>query len=113
MNQNELLEFELYFEKVVENLSLSSTMKEKAERGYMAVGEWINDGLEEYNIKILPQGSFNLGTVIKPISDKDDYDIDLVCILNNHPSLSAEQTKQLIGNRLKEHRLYKEKLKRE
>ncbi len=113
MNQNELQELSLYFEKIVKNLSLSNTMKEKAERSYKAVGEWLNEGLEEYNIKILPQGSLNLGTVIKPISDKDDYDIDLVCVLNNHPTLTAKQTKLLVGNRLKENDLYYGKIKNE
>jgi hypothetical protein len=48
---------------------------------YEHVGGWLDhywsgspdDGL------VFPQGSFRLGTVVQPISPKDDYDIDLVC----------------------------------
>ena len=33
----------------------------------------------DYKITIYAQGSFALGTVIKPITDTEDYDLDLVC----------------------------------
>ncbi len=35
-----------------------------------------------YHPEIYPQGSFNIGTVIKPITHEDEYDIDLVCQLD-------------------------------
>ena len=31
-----------------------------------------------YNPEIYPQGSFLLGTVTRPLSDAEEYDIDLV-----------------------------------
>lgn len=51
---------------------------------------------------MFPQGSFSLGTVIKPSSDEDDYDIDLVCKLQVAKSdLSQKQLKTLVGKELK------------
>ena len=103
--------FNLYLNALAENLSISNTMFEKAVQSYNSVGNWLDEGLPSYKVTILPQGSFNLGTVIKPINEEDDYDIDLVCLINNKNLISLpKQLKQIIGNRLKEHKTYNEKL---
>ncbi len=103
--------FNLYLNALAENLSISNTMFEKAVQSYNSVGNWLDEGLPSYKVTILPQGSFNLGTVIKPINEEDDYDIDLVCLINNKILISSpKQLKQIIGNRLKEHKTYNEKL---
>lgn len=45
-----------------------------------------------------PQGSFRLGTVIRPLSPDEGYDLDLVCrILANKGELSQRDLKELIG----------------
>jgi hypothetical protein len=95
--------------KVVEEISITKTMMDKAVNSYNAVGEWIGDGLD-YDVIITPQGSMNLGTTNKPITDKDDYDIDLVCLLKDGQVLKAERIKNIVGNRLKEHEVYKVKI---
>ena len=97
---------EKYLLKIAEGLDISPTMREKAERGYQAVGEWLGGCDENINIKIMPQGSFYLGTVIRPVSDADEYDIDLVCLLENTFGKSEEEIKQIVGNRLREHKTY-------
>lgn len=98
--------------KIADELNITATMQEKAIRSYEAVGKWIGDGVD-YDVRIMPQGSMNLGTVIRPIDDSDDYDVDLVCLLKNGYRLSLSQIKNLVGNRLKEHKTYQQLLEKE
>lgn len=95
--------------KVVAEISITPAMLDRAVSSYEAVGKWIGEGVD-YDTRIIPQGSMNLGTTIKPISDRDDYDIDLVCLLEDGASLPAEKIKNIVGNRLKEHEIYREKI---
>lgn len=96
---------ELY-SRVADELNISETMMKKAISSYDAVGNWLGECEPGLDVKIMPQGSFNLGTVIKPISDRDDYDIDLVCLLKNGSYLNAEDIKKIVGDRLKQHETY-------
>jgi len=91
--------------RIADEINITPTMQEKAVKSYQAVGEWLGDGIK-YDVRIMPQGSMNLGTVIRPIDDSDDYDMDLVCLLENGQALSLGSIKNLVGNRLKEHKLY-------
>ena len=103
---------ELY-NQIAEELSISQTMIEKAISSYEAVGKWLGECEPGLDVKIMSQGSFNLGTIIKPLSDKDDYDIDLVCLLANGAELQAKEIKQIVGERLKENKRYKAMLDKE
>jgi len=101
------------YERLADNLDIPITMSEKAIKSYEAVGKWLGECDPEYNIRIMPQGSFYLGTVVKPLSDKDEYDIDLVCLLKNGQLLSEYKIKNLVGNRLKENEIYRKMLEKE
>jgi hypothetical protein len=101
------------YNQIADELNISDTMTEKAMKSYNAVGTWLGDCEPGLDIKIMPQGSFNLGTVIKPLSDTDEYDIDLVCLLKNGSSLSEADIKNIVGKRLKEHGNYKKMLDEE
>lgn len=96
-------------------LDISRTQYEEVVKSYETVGSWLADetsSLKEFSPKIIPQGSFMLGTLIKPICEDDDIDVDLVCRLNKKPdSWSQRDLKQSIGNRLKEHGTYDYMLK--
>ena len=83
-----------YLLNIAENLDISATMREKAERSYRTVGEWLGDCDTTSDVKIMPQGSFYLGTVIRPVSDADEYDIDLVCLLKNAAFMSEAEIKK-------------------
>jgi len=107
------LEFNKYFVKIAENLDISDTMRDKAIKSYQAVGNWLGDCDVDSDVKIMPQGSFNLGTVIKPITDKDEYDIDLVCLLKNMRRADGATIKNSVGDRLKENERYKKMLDKE
>lgn len=77
MYSNEQLN-EIY-EKIVKAIDISDALFDSAEKEYIDLGNWVDAQTPEYKISIYPQGSFALGTVIKPIKDMDDYDLDLVC----------------------------------
>ena len=105
-------ELSLILNKIVDELSITQTMQEKAISGYNAVGKWLGDDLKR-EIHIYPQGSMALGTIIRPISDKDEYDIDLVCLISDGYQLEAKLIKQLVGNSIKNNRRYKPMLDKE
>lgn len=77
---------------------------------YDEIGEWLSEpgtAVVAYNPEIYSQGSFRLGTAIRPVSDSADYDIDSVCVLD----IAKEQTSQYdlkhwVGDRLKENARY-------
>jgi len=102
-----------YLRKIADNLDISATMREKAERSYRAVGEWLGDCSYNSEVKIMPQGSFYLGTVIRPVSDNDEYDIDLICLLKSAKYKSEREIKNIVGDRLREHKTYSSMLEPE
>lgn len=102
------------YDEIADSLNISATMAKKAIASYISVGQWLSGADYIGDVKIMPQGSFNLGTVIKPLSDEDsDYDIDLVCLIKSGSSLNEKTIKTIIGKRLRESILYSEKLERE
>ena len=66
---------------ISDELNVPDSVLRKAITSYEGLGEYINNNTE-YDVKIFPQGSIRLGTMIRPINDEDDYDIDLVCFVN-------------------------------
>src|SRR5208283_4070186 len=90
--------------KSASELDIPDHVYEDAVLKYEDVGAWLaeeDSELNSYSPEIYPQGSFSLGTVVRPI-DRYDYDIDLVCTLN----LTKDQTtqkdlKKRVGERLK------------
>lgn len=95
--------------RIGKEIEISKTEHEKAVKSYNAVGTFIDNNIPQYDIKVVPQGSFRLGTVIKPITDEDEYDIDLVAIID-HKFLSAKELKNIVGDALKSSDRYSEKL---
>jgi hypothetical protein len=110
-------QFSEILETLGETLDISESQYDAAVRSYGAVGEWLakpESSLAAYKPVIRPQGSFMLGTMIKPINEKDDLDIDLVCELTGKsPYWTQYDLKQAVGNRLKENELYKKMLDKE
>lgn len=81
------------YERVIKTIEISDEMFDGAEKAYKDLGAWIDKQTPTYKINIYSQGSFALGTVIKPISDSEDYDLDLVCEFERQYGLSAEELK--------------------
>jgi len=84
----------------VTDLDIPVTMAELAESYYLDVGNWLGKtgGLDW---AIYPQGSFRLGTVVKPSGPHDEYDIDLVCLWGGAPKdLVPQVLKETVGSML-------------
>ena len=112
--QEEKKQFSEILETLGETLDITETQYKAAVSSYGAVGEWLakpESLLSPYKPIIRPQGSFMLGTMIKPICEDDDLDIDLVCELTGkNPQWTQHHLKQAVGNRLKANGTYKNML---
>lgn len=81
------------YRTLAQEIDISDEMFNLAEKEYNDLGTWIDEKTPTYKISIYPQGSFALGTVVRPISGKDDYDLDLVCSFEQSYGLSAKELK--------------------
>lgn len=102
---------------VADTLDISKTRYEEAEARYNAVGSWLgadDSPLARYKPEIYPHGSFRLGTVVRPVSHADEYDVDLVCLLNiSETEIDQRKLKIMIGERLKANKTYAQMLGKE
>lgn len=99
---------------LAEELDVSPAKYQDAEERYKAVCEWLGaegSELAEYEPDLYPQGSFALGTAIRPLGD-DHYDVDVVCLLDEiAANISQKELKRKVGDRLKENERYRKMLK--
>lgn len=95
--------------QVIDNIGAALDIPESkyvaAERSYQAVGRWLErpgSKLEGMPVQIYSQGSFQLGTAIRPSSGNEHYDLDAVCeIALSKNSLSQKDLKALLGEELR------------
>ena len=99
------LQLSKLFQHLAESLDISESRYKQAEERYQALGNWLRRDesiVSKYNPDIYTQGSFRLGTVIKPITDEEDYDIDLVCEVSlAKRQVRQKQLKDLVGHEIK------------
>lgn len=102
----------LLLESISDKLDIPPSKYQLAVDRYTAVGNWLDDDnspLKLFSPRIYPQGSFRLGTVVRPWKDgkEAEYDIDLVCYLDREKkSISPRVLKTLVGDRLKDNKTY-------
>jgi cyclic GMP-AMP synthase DncV-like protein len=97
-------------EHIAETIELPASGYETAKRRYEDLSDWF--GRQEslcaqYGPHIYPQGSFRLGTVVRPISDDAEYDLDLGCRLTTIISKAThtqKELKTLVGRDLESYR---------
>ncbi len=95
---------------ILEGLEIPDSAYDKADRRYRNLGDWLcRDGskVSAFDPYVFPQGSFLLGTVIRPIDADEEYDLDLGCTLREGVSKSThsqKQLKQLVGFELEAYR---------
>lgn len=99
----------MVFDSLAEELNITNTMLDKAETAYNALGEYIKSANDEWDVVIYPQGSFELGTVIKPLNEDEQYDVDLV-VLVKHPYYDAEELREQVWELLENHGRYEGKI---
>lgn len=94
---------------ILEKIELPDGAYEKAEKRYKDIGEWLHredSTCLEYDPLVFSQGSFRLGTAIKPDAD-EEYDLDMGCNLRQGLSksdITQEQLKNNIGAELELYR---------
>lgn len=90
-------------ERVANTIDITPTEYERAKTSYETISEVVTNSADPRlaTAKVFPQGSFAIGTVIRPV-DKDDgeIDVDLACRLNATTALHPSAAKKLIGDRL-------------
>lgn len=96
--------------EIIDVLDIPNSAYQTAENRYRDFGEWM--GRDEsscslYNPHVFPQGSFRLGTVIRPVTGNEEYDLDLACKLEDGISRKTHTQawlKSLIGNEVESYR---------
>ena len=71
-------------EVLAEAIDIPESTYIKAEQRYRDLGKWLGRGdsvCAPHDTHVFPQGSFRLGTVVRPISGEEEYDLDLACEL--------------------------------
>lgn len=100
----------LLLENMTELLELPESAYEKATKRYEDLGAWFDrdDSLvKDNNPHVFPQGSFRLGTAIRPLDEHEAYDLDLACKLRDGISKNShtqESLKKLVGQELELYR---------
>lgn len=96
-------------ESLVDLLDIPDSYYELAKSRYESLGEWFHrpdSTVIKYDPAIYPQGSFRLGTVIRPITWPEEYDLDLVCQLRLEKGRMSQKTlKETVGREVKEYAL--------
>ena len=100
---------EAYLEALAKALEIPVARYQQAERSYKSLGEWLHrdeSSVKNYVPDVFVQGSFRLGTVIKPESDGEEYDVDCACSLTKltKSNLSQAGLKELLGEEIKAYR---------
>lgn len=97
-------------DNMIKLLELPDSAYDKARKRYEDLGEWFNreeSPVSVNNPHILSQGSFRLGTAIRPLDEGEGYDLDLACKLRDGISKhihTQETLKKLIGIELESYR---------
>lgn len=91
---------------IIREISIPQSYDEKARTRYRSIGDWLDrpdSAARSLKPKISAQGSFALGTVIRPVGDGDAYDVDVVCELTGGDSrqMSQAELKSLVGREIK------------
>lgn len=94
---------------ILEKIELPEGAYKKADDRYKDIGEWLHrpdSSCIEYDPHVFSQGSFRLGTAIKPDSG-EEYDLDMGCNLRqrlNKRQITQEQLKNNVGDELELYR---------
>jgi len=98
-----------YLNALADELEISEARYRDAERSYSSLGDWLNrdeSSIRQFSPAVYVQGSFRLGTVIKPFTEEEEYDVDSVCELKllNNSQLSQAELKRIVGAEVEAYR---------
>lgn len=95
---------------LIDAIEIPDSAYESAARRYNDLAVWLGRTESQsarFSPHVYPQGSFRLGTVVRPLQDGDDYDLDLGCRLRSgitKQSHTQKQLKHMLGADLAEYR---------
>lgn len=95
---------------ILEKVELPPSAYEKAISRYEDLGEFFDrddSNIKIYQPHIFAQGSFSLGTAIRPLSGKEEYDLDLACKFRSIINKSSHTQKELKEILRKELEIYR------
>jgi len=99
----------LVLKKIIEKIELPETAYISAEKRYQDLGQWLHrpdSSCKFFSPDVFSQGSFRLGTAIKPDKD-EEYDLDMGCNLSRNVtkgSITQKALKELVGHELELYR---------
>ena len=88
-----MIDRETLYEKIADAINISEEMFDYAGAEYKKIAKWIEENSKDYDIMIYPQGSFALGTAVKPYDREDEYEVDLVCEYQKDYGFTAKRLK--------------------
>jgi predicted nucleotidyltransferase len=104
---NQLLRIKIFedlLEDIVDELDISESRYEDAERAYLSLAEWLDrpeSSLRNARPKIYVHGSFALGTATKPVNEDEEYDVDAVCeLLLSKAHVTQKDVKDALGHEI-------------
>jgi len=94
-----------FLERLARELDVPVSRYQEATKRYESVGSWLcrdESTLKDLNPDVYVQGSFRLGTPIRPVNESEHYDIDLVCELATcKTGMSQQQLKAILGHEMR------------
>lgn len=97
-------------EEILGSIEVPDGAYKRAIQRYKDLGEWLGrdgSGCAAFDPEVYAQGSFRLGTVVRPFNPKDDYDLDVGCRLRQRVtkiSHTQERLKKLVGDEVESYR---------
>ena len=93
-----------------DEVNLNQNRLDQLETSVGAVNGYLKDNLTGYQT-MERQGSYALGTLIKPVDDNDEYDADIQIVMNPNPKWEAKDYVLEINRTLSGNKTYVDKLK--
>ena len=97
------------FLKLIEGLDITPTMYHSATEKYKAVGTYLQKAGLKFDV--YPQGSFSLGTVVRPYKNSEEasYDLDFICCIDAEKEKTQPgHIKNIVKDLLKRSERYRE-----
>ena len=97
--------------KLAESIDIPDSAYERAYARYKDLGNWFSreeSSCYDFSPHVYSQGSFRLGTVIRPLDKEGEYDLDMGCRLMRgitKATHTQQELKKLVGADLEDYRL--------
>lgn len=97
---------EAFLEALAKELEVPDHRYEQAQKSYTSLGEWLHrptSSVRMYDPQVYCQGSFRLGTAIRPHTDAEEYDVDSIVELRllTKRDKTQHELKAMLGTEIK------------